>query len=230
MPDDRMNFVRRNTAALPVLLIAASMLGGCGFFSRKADRQDESYKQSVQSRPLEVPPDLDNPVSSTALTIPDARPAATSPAATVDGASAASGAPPAIATPSTAPVAAPPAVAGPGVVASGDGLVVADTLENTYRRVGLALERSGAARVLGSDAATHAYSVETTGQTTIKPGWFKRAITFGQAGTKVTAKVPLGVNVEAGANGSRVTVTGGGDEASREAAQALLMVLRERLS
>lgn len=219
--------MRRNTAALPVLLIAASLLGGCGFFSRHAERQNESYKQSVQSRPLEVPPDLDNPASSTALTIPDARPASSTPVPAAESGGTASGAPPAIA---SAPAAAPPAVAGPGVVASGDGLVVADTVENTFRRVGLALERSGAARVLGSDAAAHAYNVETTGQTTIKPGWFKRAITFGQAGTKVTAKVQLGVSVEADTNGSRVRVSGGTDEASREAARALLLVLSERLS
>lgn len=219
--------MRRNTAALPVLLIAASLLGGCGFFSRHAERQNESYKQSVQSRPLEVPPDLDNPASSTALTIPDARPASSTPVPAAESGGTASGAPPAIA---SAPAAVPPAVAGPGVVASGDGLVVADTVENTFRRVGLALERSGAARVLGSDAAAHTYNVETTGQTTIKPGWFKRAITFGQAGTKVTAKVQLGVSVEADTNGSRVRVSGGTDEASREAARALLLVLSERLS
>lgn len=219
--------MRRNTAALPVMLIAASLLGGCGFFSRHAERQNESYKQSVQSRPLEVPPDLDNPASSTALIIPDARPASSASAPTAAGAGTTSGEPPAIA---STPAAAPPAAAGPGVVASGGGLHVADSVESTFKRVGLALERSGAARVLGSDAATHAYTVETTGQTTVKPGWFKRAITFGQAGTKVTAKVQLGVNVEADTSGSRVTVTGAGDEASREAAQALLQMLRERLS
>ena len=219
--------MRRNTAALPVMLIAASLLGGCGFFSRHAERQNDSYKQSVQSRPLEVPPDLDNPASSTALTIPDARPASSTPVPAAESDGAASGAPPAIA---SAPAAAPPTAAGPGVVASGDGLVVADTVDNTFRRVGLALERSGAARILGSDAAAHTYNVETTGQTTIKPGWFKRAITFGQAGTKVTAKVQLGVSVETDGNGSRVRVSGGTDEASREAARALLLVLSERLS
>ena len=227
MPDDRMNFVRRNTAALLLTLIAASLLGGCGFLSRHLDRKDDSYKQSVQSRPLEVPPDLDSPASNTALAIPDVA-AAAAPAPAVDtGAS--SGAPPAYAA-ATAPAAAPPAVAGPGVTASGDSLVVTDTVDSTFNRVGLALQRSGAARVLGSDAAAHSYSVETTGQTTIKPGWFKRAITFGQAGNKVTAKVQLGVSVEADGNGSRVRVSGGSDEASREAARALLQVLRERLS
>lgn len=222
-----MNFVRRNTAALPVILIAASLLGGCGFFSRHADRKDQAYRESVQSRPLEVPPDLDNPASSSALIIPDVRPVSAAPASTAQDDGSAGGAPPAIA---SAPAAAPPAVSGPGVVASGDGLVVADTVESTFRRVGFALERSGAARVLGSDAAAGTYSVETTGQTTIKPGWFKRAITFGQAGTKVTSRVPLGVSVEASGDGSRVRVTGANDEASREAAQALLQVLRERLS
>src|SRR5688572_25319160 len=102
-----MNFVRRNTAALPVMLIAASLLGGCGFFSRHAERQNDSYKQSVQSRPLEVPPDLDNPASSTALTIPDARPAPSAPEPATTGASTPGGEPPAIASPSAA---APPAV------------------------------------------------------------------------------------------------------------------------
>lgn len=228
MPDDRMNFVRRNTAALLLTLIAASLLGGCGFLSRHLDRKDDAYKQSVQSRPLEVPPDLDNPGSSGALAIPEVGAAAPAPASAADGAAYGS-APPAIAAAST-PTQAPPPVAGPGVVASGDGLVVADTVDSTFNRVGLALQRSGAARVLGSDAAARSYSVETTGQTTIKPGWFKRAITFGQAGNKVTAKVQLGVSVEADGNGSRVRVSGGSDDASREAARALLQVLRERLS
>jgi len=221
-----MNFVRRNTAALPLVLIAASLLGGCGFLSRHADRKDQAYKESVQSRPLEVPPDLDNPASSSALTIPDARPApapASSPAADT----APVGAPPAMA---STPAAAPTTAAGPGVTASADGLLVSDTVESTFRRVGLALERSGAARVLGSDPSSYAYSVETTGQTTIKPGWFKRAITFGQAGTRTTAKVQLGVSVEPDASGSRIRVSGGTDEASRDAARALLQVLRERLS
>lgn len=221
--------MRRTTAALPLTLIAASLLGGCGFFNRHLERKDEAYKQSVQSRPLEVPPDLDNPGSSTALSIPDlGAAAAAAPAPAAEG-GAPAGAPPAMAA-APAPTQAPPAVAGPGVIASGDALVVADTVDSTFNRVGLALQRSGAARVLGSDAAARTYSVETTGQTTVKPGWFKRAITFGQAGNKVTAKVQLGVSVEADGNGSRVRVSGADDEASREAARALLQTLRERLS
>jgi uncharacterized lipoprotein len=222
-----MNFVRRTTAALPVMLLATALLGGCGFFSRHLDRQDDTYKQSAQSRPLEVPPDLDSPASNAALTIPDARPTAAAPAS---AAAPAGGSPPAMSASPTPGSAPPSTVATPGVVPTGDGLLVSDSLESTYRRVGLALERSGAARVLGSDAAAHSYEVETTGQTTIKPGWFKRAVTFGRAGNKVTSQVRLGVTVEQSAQGSRVRVGGGSDDASREAAQALLQVLRERLS
>jgi uncharacterized lipoprotein len=222
-----MNFVRRTTAALPVMLLAAALLGGCGFFSRHLDRQDDTYRQSAQSRPLEVPPDLDSPASNAALTIPDARPVGSAPSPTDAGTPPGIPAAPA---PGAAPPAAAAAAAAPGVVPTGDGLLVSDSLESTYRRVGLALERSGAARVLGSDAAAHSYEVETTGQTTIKPGWFKRAVTFGRAGNKVTSQVRLGVTVEETAQGSRVSVGGGSDDASREASQALLQVLRERLS
>ncbi len=117
-----------------------------------------------------------------------------------------------------------------GATLSGDGLVVADAVASTFRRVGFALERSGAAKVLGHDEAASTYSVETTGQTTTRPGWFKRAITLGHARNKVTARVQLTVRVSAAGNGSRVSIEGANDEASRDAARALLTTLRERLS
>ena len=50
------------------------------------------------------------------------------------------------------------------------------------------------------------------------------------AGNKVTAKVQLTVRVAADGQGSRVSVEGANDEASRDAARALLQTLRERLS
>src|SRR5690349_2185561 len=135
-----MNFVRRTTAALPVMLLAAALLGGCGFFSRHLDRQDDTYRQSAQSRPLEVPPDLDSPASNAALTIPDARPVGSAPSPTDAGTPPGIPAAPA---PGAAPPAAAAAAAASGVVPTGDGLLVSDSLESTYRRVGLALERSG---------------------------------------------------------------------------------------
>jgi uncharacterized lipoprotein len=117
-----------------------------------------------------------------------------------------------------------------GVQIGGDGLQVADSVENTWTRVGLALERSGVATLLSRDEAGRAYAVETTGQTTAKASWWKRAITLGHAGSKVTAKVQLTVRVIADGAGSRVTVEGAADDASREAARSLLVTLRQRMS
>jgi uncharacterized lipoprotein len=113
---------------------------------------------------------------------------------------------------------------------SGNGLSVSDAVANTWSRVGLALERSGAATIVNRDDAGYTYTVETTGTTTTKPGWFKRAITLGRAGNKTTARVQLTVRVAAEGSGSRVSVEGADDEASRDAARALLQTLRERLS
>ncbi|NCT67368.1 MAG: hypothetical protein GXC76_06960 [Rhodanobacteraceae bacterium] len=198
-----------------LLAVTASLLAGCGSLLHK--RQDTGYLKSVQERPLEVPPDLTMPNSSAALTIP-AVGATTAPAATA-------GTAPADATPSALP---PPA---PGVALAGAGLQVADTVDSTWTRVGLALERSGAATILGRDEAAHAYTVETTGQAASEAGWFKRAITLGRAGGKTTAKVQLTVRVSAdGADKSTVNVEGGSDAASQDAARTLLAALRERLS
>ncbi|MEP7044019.1 MAG: hypothetical protein ABI843_13230 [Dokdonella sp.] len=217
--------MRRTIYALLTTVTLTSLLSGCGFFHRHFDRKDDTYKKSVNERPLEVPPDLDTPNSSGALVVP---------AAGSGSAGSVSTAPPATAATSadTAPMSsAPPAVAAAtGVAIGGDSLGVADSVESTWARVGLALDRSGAAKVLGRDEASRTYTVQTTGQTTTKPGWFKRAITLGMAGSKTTAQVQLTVRVSADGNASKVGVEGATDEASQDAARALLATLRQRLS
>lgn len=222
MTDDGMVFVRRPIYALLTAVTIASLLSGCGFFHRHFERKDNEYKASVQERPLEVPPDLDTPNSSGALVVPAVGSAAgaASPAATPPDTTSGS---------TTAPTAVPPSSAA-GVEIGGDGLRVADSVESTWSRVGLALERSGAAKIVGRDEAARAYTVQTTGQTTTKPGWFKRAITLGLASKKTTAQVQLTVRVSADGNGSKVGVEGATDEASQDAARALLATLRQRLS
>ncbi len=210
---DGMVFVRRNNFVLLAAVVAGSLLSGCGFFHKHFDRKEPEYRKSVQERPLEVPPDLDMPSNSGALVIP---------AAGTSSSAASSSAPPSVAVSSDAAAA--------GVSIGGDGLRVTDSVESTWSRVGLALERSGAATILGRDEAAHAYTVETTGQTTAKAGWLKRAVTLGHATKKVTAKVQLTVRVSADGDGSKVGVEGATDEASRDAARSLLASLRQRLS
>jgi uncharacterized lipoprotein len=187
---------------------------------RHLDHKDADYRKATQDRPLEVPPDLDTPSSSGALVVP-----------TIAPAPARSGVATASPTSTATPTALPPSGSiAPGVQLGGDGLRIADSVESAWTRVGLALERSGAATIVERDEAGRAYSVETTGQTTQKAGWFKRAITLGHAGNKVSAKVKLTVRVSADGSGSKVAVEGPSDEASQDAARSLLATLRQRLS
>lgn len=215
--------MRRNIYLLLATLVAASLLGGCGFLHKHFDRKEPEYRKSVEEKPLEVPPDLDSPNSSGALVIP---PAGAASASSSSSASAGS-APPSAAAPTAVSTSEPIAA---GTTLNSDGLRIADTVESAWSRVGLALERSGVATVLARDEAGHAYSVETTGHTTEKAGWFKRAVTLGHAGNKVTAKVKLTVRVSADGAQSKVNIEGADDEASRDAARSLLATLRQRLS
>ena len=123
-----------------------------------------------------------------------------------------------------------PASVGAGASIGGNGLSVADSVESTWARVGLALERSGAATILSRDGASRTYTVQTTGQATSKPGWFKRVITLGHAGGTTTAQVQLTVRVVADGASSKVAVEGATDEASQNAARALLATLQQRLT
>lgn len=216
--------MRRNIYVLLATLAATSLLGGCGFLHKHFDRKEPEYRKSVEEKPLEVPPDLDSPNSSGALVIPAA--AASSSSSSASSASAGS-APPSAAAPTAVSTSEPIAA---GTALTSDGLRIADTVDSAWSRVGMALERSGVATVLGRDEAGHAYSVETTGHTTEKAGWFKRAVTLGHAGNKVTAKVKLTVRVSADGSQSKVNIEGADDEASRDAARSLLATLRQRLS
>lgn len=216
--------MRRITCALLVALAATFVLSGCSFLRRHLDRKDTTYERAVQERPLEVPPDLDTPNGSGALVVPAAAASAGAAASTAEPAPSESPVEP-MAAPATAVDSAPA-----GVEANAGGLHVADTVASTWARVGLALERSGTATIIDRDEAGHAYTVQTTGQTTVKPGWFKRMITLGHASNKKTAQVQLTVRVSADGDGSRVSVEGATDEASQDAARSLLGTLQQRLS
>lgn len=58
---------RLNRIALALAVVAlATGVGGCRMFGKKS----ELYTQSVESRPLEVPPDLDRPSADRAMSLP----------------------------------------------------------------------------------------------------------------------------------------------------------------
>ena len=221
--------MRRDIKALTIAL-SASLLASCGWFDRHFHKENTEYKTSVQERPLEVPPDLDKPNTSGALTIPESG-AATAPVATADAS-----APPApasmAAAPATgeAPVTTAPAASTAPAILSGDALHISDTVDSVWNRVGLAMERSGAATILARDEAQRTYDVQTTAQVTEKPGWFKKAITLGMAKGATTAQAHLKLRVTAEGDGSKVSVEGATDDATKQAAQALLTTIKQRLT
>ena len=200
------------------------MLGGCSWFHHR----DDYYSKAAETRPLEVPPDLDTPVGSNELVVP---------AASSGGAAAA-----VTATSPPGAVAAATVPANSSTVTSGSGLRVADSLEHTWQRVGLALERAQVGTISARDEAAHSYALEVSGLSaapTPAPAqehhWYSRILhPFGGGGAKPSsAPVSGSVSVKVSADGdaARVDVQGAaGDATSDEAARRVLAVLRERLS
>ncbi len=185
------------------LLIAAALvtltLSGCSLFHRKSD---EAWKNAQQERPLEVPPPLDLPPSAAAMTIPNA--------GTTPGGAA-----------STMPETA-------GVVITSTSLSLNDTVDNTYRRVGLALERGGVGTVTAHDDAAHTYSVAVQMQVAEPPprGFFKRLFSVFSRARTHTVSGTVNVAVQAqGTTASVIELTG-----EPAAVQQVLALLKSRLT
>lgn len=210
--------MKRILSHLLIAMLSVALLSGCSYLRTKLGAKNDAYKKSAQSRPLEVPPDLDSPNRSGTLQIPD--PGTPSAAGISDAR-----VPDAMIT----PAAVPPVSA--SLSASGNGLELADTLANTFRRVGLALERSGVATILSRDEAARSFDIRTSGQTTKPPGWFKRAITLGMADDKkVSTPVNLRVNVVGTDGASQVVIEGAATESERNAARRVLETLGQRMN
>jgi uncharacterized lipoprotein len=197
---------RALTIAAVSLALATS---GCGFM--RADRT--GYQSSRETRPLEVPPDLDSPPTGSELTIP--------------GSGTAAAARPATATPP--PSAAPQsdgATARPAYVGTETSLLLSDESSSAWKRVALALERAGVMTVVGRDESAGTVTLK---QDTVKKegGFIKRM--FGRDGTK-TDSVTRVVRISAEGAGSRVEVQ---DESGRriedESAREIIAAIKQRL-
>jgi uncharacterized lipoprotein len=179
------------------VLVAATALGGCSLFHH----HDSYYGKATESRPLEVPPDLDT------------------------------------STPSNAP---------PAVSIAGETLRVADSVEHTWQRVGLAIERAQLGEISARDAESHSYTLEVAGLRAAAPipapqehHWYSRILhPFGgdKSSSEAASSAPpvnghLNVKVTPDGDGARVEVEGpANDAAASEAARRVLQALRERLS
>jgi uncharacterized lipoprotein len=189
-------------APRPLAVAALALaLGGCSMFGVRSD-----YELARETRPLEIPPELDAPVQSGTMRVPEVGNGAGASAAPV----------------STAPSAIP---AGKESL-----LAVADGVSGTWRRVGLALERSGVAEITARDevAATYTVSGTTTAARKAEGGFFKRLFSREEAGAPVPA-VRV-VRVVADGAGSVVRIEDEqGQAVDDEFARRLVAAIRQRL-
>jgi len=115
-------------------------------------------------------------------------------------------------------------------------LHVADTLQNTYARVGLALERAQLGTLSARDDNAHTYTLNFSGAVQTSPEgehhWYTRVLhPFG--GDKKTEQVTrqLLVRVAGDGAGAKVSVEGDtSDKLTADAARKVIEVLRDRLS
>ena len=132
--------------ALPALALSGLLLSGCGMF-----RSERAWQNAKQESPLEIPPGMDTPSASAALVIPPQggnQPSANGATARVGNT--------------------------PGTIT--DGFIMADSSDDTYRRVGEALANGDIGTLQGHDDAALSYtiSVMASDQPVEKPGFFGR--------------------------------------------------------
>jgi uncharacterized lipoprotein len=209
--------VKRTLSIVLCAFALLSSLSACSTLRARFGSKSDAYKNSAQTRPLEVPPDLDAPNRSGSLSIPE-------PSATIANAATDSSVPAPLIEPSSVP---PLDAQNLG----GDGVQIADSLANTWKRVGLALERSGAATILARDESARTYDISATGKKIQSPGFLKRVVTLGMARKKsVATPVGLRVRVSGSDGASKVTVEGATTESGSDAARQVLETLRQRMS
>lgn len=138
--------------ALPALALTGLLLSGCGMF-----RSERAWQTAKQETPLEIPPGLDTPSANAALVIPPEGGNQPTP----NGATARVG-------------------NMPGTIT--DGFILADSVDETYRRVGDALSNGEIGTLQGHDDAAHTYSLSViaSDQPLERSGFFGRL--FGHGG------------------------------------------------
>jgi uncharacterized lipoprotein len=160
--------------ALPALALTGLLLSGCGLF-----RSEKAWQNAKQESPLEIPPGLDTPSATAALVIPPAG----SNQPTANGAT---------------------ARVGGNVGTITDGFILADNVDETYRRVGEALANGDIGTLQGHDDAAHTYnlSVMASDQPAEKPGFFGRMFGKSSSSGPSVAPRPVVVSINTSGQGS----------------------------
>ncbi|HTV86671.1 MAG TPA: hypothetical protein VME63_14830 [Dyella sp.] len=161
--------------ALPALALTGLLLSGCGMF-----RSERAWQNAKQESPLEIPPGMDTPSASAALVIPP--PGSNQPSP--NGATARVG-----------------NVAGTIT----DGFILADSVDETYRRVGEALSNGEIGSLQSHDDVAHTYSlsVMASDQPAERPGFFSRLLGKGGSSSSTgVAPRPVLVTVNSSGQGS----------------------------
>lgn len=183
---------------IALLLLASVALSGCQTLHsiNPFHHRAPDYAAARQEQPLEVPPGMDQPATADALAIPGADGAGPTAAANYEAPSS-------------------------GFV--GNTLTLSDTPDNAYRRVGLALGRTGVGQVTGHDDAAHSYqlAVDTVVTKKAEGGFFHRMFHSSK-----NERVQGTVTITVSASGSGSVVTGQGD---RDAVSRVMLALQQRL-
>jgi uncharacterized lipoprotein len=195
--------VKRNPIFLSIAAIIAASAGltGCGMFHQKSDY----YSTAAESRPLEVPPDLDSPPNANELLVP--------PAGSGAGVAAAA---------TSAQPAAPT-----------NELRVTDSAQNTWTKVGNALDQAKIGKVNSRDEGVRSYVFDYDAPIP-KPAaerhWYTAVVSHLGFGEGDPVKATLFIQVVDDAGASRVTVAGKpGDRSATAASLRVMQVLHDKI-
>ncbi len=159
------------TAVLALLVVSVFAASGCRWF-----RKGNPYSQSAETRPLEVPPDLDRPSTEAALGAP-----ASVTRSSISGTPVQAAPAPADAAP------AAQAAAGASSPAAGSGFTVPGTRDEAFEKVGAALANVPGVTIASKAQLLGAYDVSYGGSN------FLVRVTQVEAGAYISAVDPRGV-------------------------------------
>jgi uncharacterized lipoprotein len=200
--------VKRNPIFLSTVAIFAALTGltGCSVFHQKSDY----YSTAVESRPLEVPPDLDSPPNANELLVPPAA-----------GSGASAGA-----QPGGAAQPAPPRPAS-------NQLFVTDSVQGTWNKVGPAIERAKIGRTSSRDDTAHTFILDFDAalpKPEAEQHWYTAVFNHLGFGEGDPIKAHLLIRVSEEGSGSRVDVVGNASDKSAAAASLrVIQVMHEAI-